>query len=94
MKHTVGPQYENIAAVTESVEEHAGLCISRRSLELGTPQTSLHGIYEVQLAQVLQPSHASNETIALSRVISRRGDRNCPPKCYDLTSCDFFLKAK
>ncbi|VEN62217.1 unnamed protein product, partial [Callosobruchus maculatus] len=51
---------ENIAAVAQSVEQYPGLCIPRRSLELGIPQTLLHRIlhkdlgikaYKVQLTQ-------------------------------------------
>ena len=34
----------NIASVAHSVEENTGLSISRRSLELGISQTTLHWI--------------------------------------------------
>ena len=41
---------ENIAAVARSVEENSGLSISRRSLELDIPQTTLHRILHKDLS--------------------------------------------
>ena len=56
---------ENISAVAQSVEENPGLSITRRSLKMDIPQTSLHRIlhkdlglkaYKVQWTQELKPA--------------------------------------
>lgn len=69
---------ENIAVVAHSVEENPDLSISRRSLELGIPRTTLHRIlhkdlglkaYKVQLTQQLMPTDHQQRRVFAEWVI-------------------------
>ena len=88
------------------MEENPGLSIPCRSLKWGISQTTLHRILwpeledmdldDVYFQQDWATCHTSGEIIGLlrekfpSRVISRNGYYNWPPRSCDLTPLDFF----
>ncbi|CAH0550852.1 unnamed protein product [Brassicogethes aeneus] len=102
-----GRSAENIAAVSESVEQDPNLSIPRRSQQLGLSTMTTWRIlrkdlslkpYKVQLVQELKPAdHYVRQTMDLlqtkfpDRVISRNSAVNWPPRSCDLTPLDYFL---